>query len=79
LKVPANDLFGTKEEESPLETENLLVGFALGNADTNIAFDNITSYILPKIKPTEDRKFLSLRSVIVSGFESFLPAAISGA
>jgi type III restriction enzyme len=43
LKVPANDLFGKKEEELPLEKENLLDGFALSKADTNIAFDNITS------------------------------------
>jgi len=43
LKVPANDLFGKKEEELPLEKENLLEGFALSKADTNIAFDGITS------------------------------------
>ncbi|MBS0646245.1 MAG: DEAD/DEAH box helicase family protein, partial [Verrucomicrobia bacterium] len=41
LKVPANDLFGKKEEELPLEKENLLEGFALSKADTNIAFDSI--------------------------------------
>jgi type III restriction enzyme len=43
LKVPANDLFGKREEEWPLEKENLLEGFALGKSDTNIAFDSITS------------------------------------
>jgi type III restriction enzyme len=43
LKVPANDLFGKREEELLLEKENLLEGFALSKADTNIAFDNITS------------------------------------
>jgi type III restriction enzyme len=43
LKVPANDLFGKREEEWPLEKENLLDGFALGKSDTNIAFDSITS------------------------------------
>ena len=43
LKVPANDLFGKKEEELPLEKENLLEGFALSKADTNITFDSITS------------------------------------
>jgi len=43
LKVPANDLFGKREEELPLEKENLLDGFALSKADTNIAFDSITS------------------------------------
>ena len=43
LKVPANDLFGNNEEEFPLEKENLLEGFALSKADTNIAFDSITA------------------------------------
>lgn len=43
LKIPANDLFGQKEEETLLEKENLLEGFALSKSDTNIAFDNITS------------------------------------
>jgi type III restriction enzyme len=43
LKIPANDLFGKKVEELPLEKENLLDGFALSKADTNIAFDSITS------------------------------------
>lgn len=43
LKIPANDLFGKKEQELPLEKENLLEGFALSKADTNIAFDSITS------------------------------------
>jgi type III restriction enzyme len=43
LKIPANDLFGKKETELPLEKENLLDGFALSKADTNIAFDSITS------------------------------------
>ncbi len=43
LKVPANDLFGKKEEEVLLEKESLLEGFALSKADTNIAFDNIAS------------------------------------
>jgi type III restriction enzyme len=43
LKVPANDLFGKREEETPLEKENLLEGFQLSKADTNIAFDSISS------------------------------------
>ena len=43
LKVPANNLFGNKEDELPLEKENLLAGFALSKSDTNIAFDNVTS------------------------------------
>lgn len=43
LNVPANNLFGNKEEEIALEKESLLAGFALSKADTNIAFDSITS------------------------------------
>lgn len=43
LKVPANELFQQPENELPLEKENLLDGFALSKADTDIAFDNISS------------------------------------
>ncbi len=55
LKVPANDLFGKKEEELPLEKENLLDGFALSKADTNIAFDSITSELY-KVDLDETKK-----------------------
>jgi type III restriction enzyme len=55
LKVPANDLFGKKEEELPLEKENLLEGFALSKADTNIAFDSITSELY-KVDLDETKK-----------------------
>jgi type III restriction enzyme len=55
LKVPANDLFGKKEEELPLEKENLLAGFALSKADTNIAFDSITSELY-KVDLDETKK-----------------------
>jgi type III restriction enzyme len=55
LKVPANDLFGKKEEEVLLEKENLLEGFALSKADTNIAFDNITSELY-KVDLDETKK-----------------------
>ncbi len=55
LKVPANDLFGKKEEELPLEKENLLDGFALRKADTNIAFDSITSELY-KVDLDETKK-----------------------
>lgn len=55
LKVPANDLFGKKEEELPLERENLLDGFALSKADTNIAFDSITSELY-KVDLDETKK-----------------------
>ncbi len=55
LKVPANDLFGKKEEALLLEKENLLDGFALSKADTNIAFDSITSDLY-KIDLDETKK-----------------------
>jgi type III restriction enzyme len=55
LKVPANDLFGKKEEELPLEKENLLEGFALSKADTNIVFDSITSELY-KVDLDETKK-----------------------
>lgn len=55
LKVPANNLFGKKEEELPLEKENLLEGFALSKADTNIAFDSITSELY-KVDLDETKK-----------------------
>ncbi|NEW85161.1 MAG: DEAD/DEAH box helicase family protein, partial [Mariniphaga sp.] len=55
LKVPANDLFGKREEELPLEKENLLDGFALSRADTNIAFESITSELY-KVDLDETKK-----------------------
>src|SRR5690606_37963032 len=55
LKVPANDLFGKKEEELPLEKENLLEGFALSKVDTNITFDSITSELY-KVDLDETKK-----------------------
>lgn len=55
LKVPANDLFGKKEKELPLEKENLLEGFALSKADTNIVFDSITSELY-KVDLDETKK-----------------------
>ena len=42
LKVTGADLFGALEHQL-LEKEDLLKGFALSKADTNIAFDSITS------------------------------------
>ena len=55
LKVPANDLFGQKEGELPLEKENLLDGFALSKQDINIAFDSITSELY-KVDLDETKK-----------------------
>src|SRR5690606_11445590 len=43
LQVPSNDLFGIKETFLPLEKENLLDGFALSKANTNIECDSIAS------------------------------------
>jgi type III restriction enzyme len=55
LKVPSNDLFNKKAEELPLEKENLLEGFALSKADTNITFDSISSELY-KIDLDESKK-----------------------
>ena len=55
LKIPANELFQQKENELPLEKENLLEGFALSKADTNIAFDSITSELY-KVDLDETKK-----------------------
>ncbi|MDP3831685.1 MAG: DEAD/DEAH box helicase family protein, partial [Ignavibacteriaceae bacterium] len=55
LKVPGNDLFGKREEEFPLEKENLLDGFALSKSDTNIRFDSIASELY-KIDLDETKK-----------------------
>ncbi len=55
LKVPANDLFGQKEEELPLEKENLLEGFRLSQQTTDIVFDNITSELY-KVDLDETKK-----------------------
>lgn len=54
LKAPTNDLFGLKEEVL-LEKENLLEGFALSKADTNIAFGNIVSELY-KVDLDETKK-----------------------
>jgi len=55
LKIPANDLFGTREEEIALEKENLLEGFALSKCDINVAFDNIASELY-KVDLDETKK-----------------------
>ena len=43
LTIPANDIFGNKEDMVLLEKENLLEGFPLSKGDTNIAFESISS------------------------------------
>ena len=55
IKVPSNELFGKEETSLPLEKENLLEGFALSKADTNIAFDSITSELY-KVDLDETKK-----------------------
>jgi len=55
LKVPALDLFGSKSEEILLDKENLLEEFALGKADINITFDNISSELY-KVDLDETKK-----------------------
>jgi type III restriction enzyme len=54
LKVTRSDLFGI-EEEVLLDKENLLKGFALSKADTNIGFDSITSELY-KVDLDETKK-----------------------
>ncbi len=55
LKVPSNDIFGDVEKELPLEKENLLEGFPLSKADTNIPFDSISSELY-KVDLDETKK-----------------------
>ena len=55
LKVPANELFQQKENELPLEKENLLEGFRLSQQPTDIIFDNITSELY-KVDLDETKK-----------------------
>ena len=68
IKVPANDLFGIKEEEQPLEKEYLLKSFPLSKADTNIAFDSITSDLykvdLDETKKEHTPTFVKLDGVV---------------
>ncbi|HMO63510.1 MAG TPA: DEAD/DEAH box helicase family protein [Ferruginibacter sp.] len=55
LKIPANDLFGKKEEAIALEKENLLDGFKLSQQPTDIVFDNISSELY-KVDLDETKK-----------------------
>ncbi len=76
LKVPANDLFGKKEEELPLEKENLLDGFALSKADTNIAFDSITAELykvdLDETKKEHTPTFVRLDGVVKKSVMAYI-------
>lgn len=55
MNVPKNDLFGMNTEDVLLESENLLQGFALSKADTNIIFDSNTA-ALYKVDLDETKK-----------------------
>jgi len=76
LKIPASDLFGKKEEELPLEKENLLDGFALSKEDTNIAFDNITSELykvdLDETKKEHTPTFVRLDGAVKESVMSYI-------
>lgn len=43
LQVPCADLFGSGQNDTPLEKEALLKDFALSKSDTNIAFDQVVA------------------------------------
>lgn len=76
LKVPSNDLFSSGVEELPLEKENLLEGFALSKADTNIAFDTITSELykvdLDETKKEHTPTFVRLDGVVKESVMTYL-------
>lgn len=76
LKIPANDLFGKKEEELPLEKENLLEGFPLSKADTNIAFDSISSELykvdLDETKKEHTPTFVRLDGVVKESVMAYI-------
>ncbi len=76
LKVPANDLFGKEEEELPLEKEYLLEGFALSKADTNIAFESITSELykvdLDETKKEHTPTFIRLDGVVKESVMAYI-------
>jgi type III restriction enzyme len=76
LKVPSNDLFSSGLEELPLEKENLLEGFALSKADTNIAFDTITSELykvdLDETKKEHTPTFVRLDGIVKESVMTYL-------
>ncbi|TXE14110.1 DEAD/DEAH box helicase [Algoriphagus aquimarinus] len=76
LKVLSNDLFSSGLEELPLEKENLLEGFALSKADTNIAFDTITSELykvdLDETKKEHTPTFVRLDGLVKESVMTYL-------
>lgn len=55
LRIPENDIFGSREEEVLLDKENLLEGFPLSKGDTNIDFQS-SSADLYKVDLDENKK-----------------------
>ncbi len=76
IKVPTNDLFGLSEEKLILEKENLLDGFALSKADTNISFDNVASELykvdLDETKKENTPSFVRLEGEIKSSIVAYI-------
>ncbi len=76
LKIPSNDLFGQEEAEIALEKENLLEGFALSKADTNIAFDSISSELykvdLDETKKEHTPTFVKLDGTVKESIMSYM-------
>src|SRR5690606_36601041 len=76
LKIPANDLFGNKEEEIALEKENLLGGFKLSQQSTDIVFDNISSELykvdLDETKKEHTPTFVKLDGTIKESIISYI-------
>lgn len=76
LKVPSNDLFSSGLEEVSLEKESLLEGFALSKADTNIAFDTISSELykvdLDETKKEHTPTFVRLDGMVKESIMTYL-------
>jgi type III restriction enzyme len=76
LKIPANDIFGQREEETLLEKENLLDGFQLSKADTHIAFDSISSELykidLDETKKDHTPTFIKLDSTLKESLMAYI-------
>ncbi len=76
IKVPKNDLFGLRDEKLILAKENLLDGFALSKADTNISFDNVASELykvdLDETKKENTPSFIRLEGEIRSSIVAYI-------
>jgi len=76
LKVPISNLFETTLAELPLEKENLLENFALGKADTEIAFDSISSELyrvdLDETKNEHTPSFVRIDGSVKEGIMAYI-------